>query len=430
MNESETLRDDPVDIGSLVRDDAISSRVYTDAEVFELELQRIWYRTWVYVGHTSEVAEPGDYVTRRIGRQPVIVSRDEDAVHVLLNRCSHRGNLVCQDERGNASHFRCAYHGWTFSNAGHLVGATFQDGFGESFSKDDFPLTAAPRVGVYRGFVFASLSEEGESLEDHLGSAAAYIDHFVDMAPAGEVRLGAGVVRHLIHGNWKMPVENATDGYHPLFLHRSCVQEFHAEGMDHRQALGSEPTVFTRDLGHGHAMLDFSEQNRRSGSALDFNRGRITDDARAEYRAALEAVHGAERTSELLARGLSNITIFPNLCFVFQDVRVFVPLAADLCEEQHFPALLDGAPEQINEGRVRASVISYGGAGFLGADDAEIYERSQMAFAATGSEWLNLRRGLSRQRDDGESLRGDASDETSQRGFWRRYRELMTEADT
>src|SRR5579885_744932 len=91
------------DYRELVQDDRVSGRLYYDAAIFDEELEKIWYRDWIYVAHESEIPEPGDYVTRFIGLQPVIVSRDEDRnIHLLLNRCMHRGNTVCQSERGNA----------------------------------------------------------------------------------------------------------------------------------------------------------------------------------------------------------------------------------------------------------------------------------------------------------------------------------------
>src|SRR5579863_6239095 len=160
------------DYNQLVQDDRVNGRVYYDPAVFEEELEKIWYRDWIYVAHESEIPEPGDYVTRRIGLQPVIVSRDEDrAIHLLLNRCMHRGNTVCQSERGNAHAFRCAYHGWTFNNRGDLVGVPYAGGYDASFRKEDFPLTPVPRSGAYRGLIFASLSAEGPSLDDHLRPA-------------------------------------------------------------------------------------------------------------------------------------------------------------------------------------------------------------------------------------------------------------------
>src|SRR5918994_4020866 len=183
-----------VDVAPLLCDGRVHSRLYTDPGVFELELERVWYRTWVYVGHVSEVVSPGDHVTRSIGLQPVVLSRyDDGGIHL------------------------------------DPVGVASAVGLGAS----------VPRVGVYRGFGFGSLAVDREDLEEHLGAAASYIDRFVDMAPAREVSLGAGVVRHLIHGNWKMPVENATDGYHPVFLHQSCIREFRAEGVNHAEALGN-----------------------------------------------------------------------------------------------------------------------------------------------------------------------------------------------
>jgi hypothetical protein len=98
-----------VDYNGLVLDDRISGRVYYDPAIYQEELEKIWHREWVYVAHESEVPQPGDYVTRNIGAQPVIVSSDEDGkVHLLLNRCMHRGNTVCQSDCGNSHAFRCA----------------------------------------------------------------------------------------------------------------------------------------------------------------------------------------------------------------------------------------------------------------------------------------------------------------------------------
>src|SRR6266849_5234660 len=112
-----------VDYQELIQSDRINGRIYYDPAIFREELEKIWYREWIYVAHESEVPEPGDYVTRQLGLQPVIVSRDEERkIHPMLNRCMHRGNTVCQSDRGNSHAFRCAYHGWTYDNRGALVG--------------------------------------------------------------------------------------------------------------------------------------------------------------------------------------------------------------------------------------------------------------------------------------------------------------------
>ena len=200
-----TMLSTQTDYNDLVQDDRVSGRVYYDPAVFEEELEKIWYRDWIYVAHESEIPEPGDYVTRRIGLQPVIVSRDEDrAVHLLLNRCMHRGNTVCQSERGNAHAFRCAYHGWTYNNRGALVGVPYAAGYDGSFSREEYPLARVARMATYRGLIFGSMSASGPSLKERLGKAAGLIDQFVDLSPEGEVVLRSGVLKHSFKGNWKM----------------------------------------------------------------------------------------------------------------------------------------------------------------------------------------------------------------------------------
>ncbi len=114
------------DLDELILPDRVHGSLYTDPALFEAELERIWYRTWVFVGHVSEVPEPNDYVVKSIGPQSVIMTRDRhNEIHLLLNRCAHRGNLVCDAPKGNSSAFRCPYHGWTFANTGKLLGYPF-----------------------------------------------------------------------------------------------------------------------------------------------------------------------------------------------------------------------------------------------------------------------------------------------------------------
>src|SRR5256885_46465 len=115
----------------LIEADRVHGSLYTEPAIYEAELERIWYRTWVYVGHESEIPEPNDYVLKSIGPQPVIMTRDRQGdIHLLLNRCSHRANLVCDAPQGNSSAFRCPYHGWTFANTGALLGYPFSSGYG------------------------------------------------------------------------------------------------------------------------------------------------------------------------------------------------------------------------------------------------------------------------------------------------------------
>ena len=150
------------DFASLIRPDQVHGSVYTDAELFKLELQKIWHRVWVYVGHVSEVPQPNDFVMKSIGPEPVLMTRDRDGqIHLMHNRCPHRGNRVCDQHRGNARSFTCNYHGWTFGNDGSLRGYPFPSGYATD-KRASLGLAKVPRVAIYKGFVFGSLAAEGK----------------------------------------------------------------------------------------------------------------------------------------------------------------------------------------------------------------------------------------------------------------------------
>jgi fatty-acyl-CoA synthase len=344
---------------------------------------------------------------------------------VLLNRCPHRGNTVCQLESGNSSAFRCAYHGWTFTSAGALIGATYASGYGPDFDKADFAMARMARVDSYRGFVFGSFSPGGISLAEHLGRAAEYLDNFCDLSPTGRVLVNAGAVKTRYEANWKLVLDNAVDGYHPLFLHRAVMKSYRAEGSDSAAAYADDGTVTMRDLGSGHAILDFRAQNR-AGGLTDMSKGGARK-ARAEHVAALAKRIGLKEAEEKVLDGLSNVVIFPNLMLVLQDVRVVQPLGPDRSIVHNWPAMLEGAPEAINQARLKQQNASYGPAGLITPDDMEIFERSQRAFATSKPDRLLLSRGAWRDKraEDGTVL-GRATDETAHRGIWRHYREVMS----
>ena len=142
---------------------------------------------WVYVGHASEIPQPGDYRVTWIGDESIIMTRDEDdQIHLLANRCRHRGSAVCQYEAGNASYFRCPYHGWTYSNDGSLTGVSFPSGYGERFRKEEYGLSKLPRMGSYRGFIFGSLSPHRRFVGRALGRPGQGNDRpFDDLSPRG-----------------------------------------------------------------------------------------------------------------------------------------------------------------------------------------------------------------------------------------------------
>ncbi|HCS59636.1 MAG TPA: aromatic-ring-hydroxylating dioxygenase subunit alpha, partial [Gordonia polyisoprenivorans] len=109
-----------------VRRGMIPANIYNDSEIFSLETERLFSRTWTFVAHESEIPQVGDYVVRRVLQDSFIVSRDQSGgINAMFNMCLHRGMQVCRAEQGNASHFRCPYHGWSYRNDGRIVGLPF-----------------------------------------------------------------------------------------------------------------------------------------------------------------------------------------------------------------------------------------------------------------------------------------------------------------
>ena len=404
----------------MIRPDHVHGSIYTDPDIFQLELDRIWRSGWVYVGHTSEVPQPNDYVMKSIGPEPILMTRDrEGRIHLLHNRCPHRGNRVCMTDKGQARSFTCPYHGWTFGNDGTLKGYPFPSGY-EGVDRKDLGLGRVARVGVYKGFVFGSLAAEGITLEEHLGPAQGAIDALCLNSPEGEVEITAGFLKHKVRANWKFLVENETDGYHPSFVHASIFQVAQS-GIG--SLYSSDSTAVSRDFGRGHTENDLRPEFRKRGVPMGWFG--TTADKLPDYAQRMEAAYGKDEARRIMIDGTPHIMIWPNLFIAEIQIFVIQPLAVNETV-QHVTALqFKGAPD-FNRRLRQQTMGSVGPAGFLLADDAEMYERTQLGVQASNPEWLFLGRGRHRERrDDQGYLIGDATDETPSRGIWRHYRALM-----
>ena len=205
-----------------MEDGLLPAQVFNDPALHQLELERIFAKAWIFVGHESEVPEPGDYCLRYIGEDTFIFVRDEDGqIQVMFDGCRHRGVQVCRAERGNASHFRCSYHGWTYKNNGELFGVPGYRKAYAGLNKADWGLLKAAQVDSFMGMVFATLDKDAEPLEDYLGSVGFYLKSVLGLFPNG-FEVIAEPHRVLMPVNWKTAADNFTgDGYHTMYLHKS-----------------------------------------------------------------------------------------------------------------------------------------------------------------------------------------------------------------
>ncbi len=419
-----------IDYDRLVRPHRVHADCYLDSEIFQDELERIFYRGWVYIGHESEVLDPGDWKQAWIGRQSVLLIRGDDRrVRVLMNRCAHRAATLCQSEQGSGRVLRCAYHGWTYACDGQLKAIPYADGYGPDLDKSDWNLASPPRVERYRGFVFASVSAEGISLAEHLGAPVReQLDLFCDLSPKGEIVGQSGTNKYGYDANWKLQMENSIDGYHPNFAHQAFFQGLQQRtGARIAQVFEGGSLGRSRDLGGGHSMLDYRAHNLEDdGLRRRLERLKATPWGK-RYWEDMVASHGERRAEELLLIGGTHMHVFPNLVVLQNQIRTIRPIHVDRTEVRLSPMLLAGAPDELNVARLRNHEGFYGPAGGGVPDDIEMFMRVRGGLESTVNPWLRFERGLHREKVDTDGTRyGQVTDEVPQRAMWRHWKRLMT----
>ncbi|MEY2430558.1 MAG: hypothetical protein QOC92_283, partial [Acidimicrobiaceae bacterium] len=235
----------------------IDRRIFSDPDIFELEMKLIFERAWLFLCHESQIKKAGDFVEAPMGRDNVLVVRQKDkSIKGLLNTCAHRGNAVCRAEEGNTKNFMCTYHGWTYDLAGRLIGVPGLEQFYKGdLDRESLGLREVAQLGSYKGFVFATLDPTAPPLLDYLGTTGRL---GIDLIAAqGDMEVVPGVRKFVIPCNWKFAVDNLFDWYHPQITHMSAFT----------------PGVFpvpTMPEGAATSQIDPSGATRPDGTALLF----------------------------------------------------------------------------------------------------------------------------------------------------------------
>jgi p-cumate 2,3-dioxygenase subunit alpha len=411
---------DAAPAGPLVEEDRAHHRfrvhrsTMTSPEIHAMELERIFGRNWLYVGHESEIREPGDYVRRRVGNRPVFMVRGKSGdVHVFHNSCTHRGALVCRKDRGNAKVFQCFYHAWSFNNDGALVGVPDRDAYGDGLDFSQLGLRSVARVESYRGFVFACFDPHVMALTEYLAGATEYLDLVVDATEDAEIISGTN--DYAIGANWKLLAENSIDGYHAVSTHDTYFKYLVALGTDLKGGVAGT----AKALGNGHAVLEYAAPWGRPVAKWEPLFGESAREEIERLCAELFEKHGEARASRM-ADTNRNLLIYPNL--VINDimaitVRTFMPTAADRMEVTAWELAPRRELPQLRQRRLDSFLTFLGPGGFATPDDIEALESCQQGFTSGGVEWNDISRGMARQPS--------ANDEEQMRAFWRRWNEQM-----
>ncbi|HUY19456.1 MAG TPA: aromatic ring-hydroxylating dioxygenase subunit alpha [Candidatus Binataceae bacterium] len=385
----------------------IDRLIYVDDEIYHQEMEKIFARTWQYVGHANELKRPGDFLCAAVGGQPIVICRDDDlALRAFFNTCAHRGAELTSKRRGNVGKvFRCMFHGWSYDLRGRLIGVPYRDAYGASFETQAHGLAPAS-VQTFSGMMFVSLDPQVESVEAYLGEAAPYLKKYCENTEV------IGRIRWIYDGNWKLWQENFADNYHPEFTHRWVrdAQWGYADEGENRQ------------LDSGHGLLTWPQKplflDRLAAGLKEASGLEVDPSKNPEY--AFPPFPIKEEEPDVV------LSVFPNLDLQYFAggaaiiIQIKIPLAVD----RTLVELLSLAPvdeaREARQWRLERSAGIQATSGKITADDAEALGRCQRGMAARAVRWSNMERG----QEPGKA--GKTRDEYSLRSFYAGWEQYMS----
>ena len=397
----------------------VSRQAFTDPAILEAERAQIFNKCWLYLGHTSELAKPGDFVTRTVGGRNILFARDgKGELKALLNTCPHRGAQVCREKQGSAKSFQCFYHGWVFGLDGALRSQPGEESYAEDFkSRSTSNMQQVARFESYRGFNFICFDANVEPLVDYLGPVLEYLDVICDQAEDGMTIVG-GTQEYSMRANWKLLTENSIDGYHALTTH--------ATYLDYLKATNGSlaPVAFggtAYDLGKGHAVLEYKAPWGRPVAQWIPSWG---EDGKKELSRLYDGLlkrFGKER-ADRIATCNRNLFIFPNLVvndIMAVTVRTYYPTAPDHMTISAWALAPKEETEWARKYRLFNFLEFLGPGGFATPDDVEALEQCQRGFKNSGeAQWNDISKGMGKESPSYD-------DEAQMRAFWSNWNERV-----
>ncbi len=372
----------------------VSRLMFDDPRIFDLEMEHIFEGGWVFLGLESQAPEPHDYFTVNAGRVPVLVQRGEDGqLRGFVNSCPHKGARIAYAGCGHARQHVCPYHSWSFDSSGKNKAIKWKQGgaYPAAFDNDSHDLAPLPGFGVYRGFVFGSVSDQIPSLLEHLGETTKLLDLVADQSEGG-VEMIPGGVSFTYDANWKLQLENCSDNYHFTSAHPSYIRL-----LERRKAAeAASGKVFTSSM---EAQRHWSgEDDEIVSGTYSFPHGHVLNFGIGSPTPSSPLYDRSEELATKLGEGkrdwifnMRNLTIFPNLQVAenaSSQLRVIEPISASRTRMRTWCIGPKGEGPEARKQRIRQYEDFFNPSGMATPDDTVAYEDCQRGFAGKVEPWL------------------------------------------